>query len=245
MIRIYLGAVLLGAGIISFSRPHTSSGSSVCSIVPFPTHRDPQITVFIGRGARDSVSAGRGSVGYRVGGGHWSSNRTDRDVFGQRILVSRLAGAESETLRAIFTARHDSSVVVVPWDYDPGCAPALWGRSFIWTTPDSVGVFTVQLRSREQWSAGIPTFDAFMADIEPYPFGLFYQEGYRGTDAVAKGNGLSVLEFFDFYLALPAFRRYGPDSLQYHKVVCDWARDHPEQARRFPASRVVGWEGCR
>jgi hypothetical protein len=106
-----------------------------------------------------------------------------------------------------------------------------------------VGVFTVMLRERKHWAGDVPTFDAFAADIEPYPHGIFYQHGYRGTDAVQRGEGLTVQEFFEFYLALPPFDSY-PDSLQYRKAICDWAAAHPVQAGRFPASRLTQWERC-
>lgn len=244
MTRRYLSLALLAPLVTLLAVRGPAASSPVCSIVPFPVDRDSQTTVFIGRAVAETLYAGAGGVRYSVRGGHWSANRNDRRIFGQRIDVLRLGGAGAPALDTLFARRADSSVVVVPWDYDPGCETTLWGRSFLWTMPESVGVFTVILRPRENWAAALPTFDAFKADIEPYPHGIFYQEGYGGTGAVRQGGGLSVSEFFDFYLALPPFYGYGSDSLQYRKIICDWAAAHPQQALRFPASRLVSWQRC-
>jgi len=214
-----------------------------CSIVPFPVARDSQTTVFIARATGDTIYAGAGTVRYRVGGGHWSTNRNDRRIFGQRVVISRFAGAGTDSLRSVFARRGDSSVVVTPWDYDAGCEPAVWGRSFAWTPRDSVGVFTVLLRNRRHWAGDSPTFDAFAADIEPYPHSIFYQHGYHDTGAEERGESLTIEEFFEFYLSLPPFDSY-PDSLGYRKAICAWAAAHPTQAKRFPASRVTKWERC-
>jgi hypothetical protein len=245
MNRLLLSLAMLGCIASSLSVRPRSIEPSLCSIVPFPTERVPETTIFIGRAVAETVLAGAGAVRYSIWGGHWSANWRDRPIYGQRITVLRLAGANAALLSDLFAQRADSSVAVVPWDYDPGCKPTLWGRSFVWTVPESVGAFTVTLRPRSQWAGERPTFDAFTADIEPYPHGIFYQQGYRGTDAVRRGEGLSVGEFFDFYMSLPRFPRYGPDSLRYRKVLCDWAAAHPQQARRFPASRLVQYEPCK
>lgn len=244
MIRFLLSVAVLGlaGGVLVNSAP--SRTSAVCSLAPFPTARHAGTTVFIGRAADDTLFAGPGSVRYGVRGGHWSSNRDDRPVYGQRVIVERIAGAGADALSRSFSQRKDSSVVVVPWDYDPACKHTLWGRSFVWTPPDSVGVFTVSLRPHSQWAAQWPTFDAFAADMEPYPHGIFYQTGYLGTDAVPRGEALSVTHFFDFYLALP---EYDPDrshSLRYWETLCDWAAAHPREARLFPAAHVLQRARC-
>jgi hypothetical protein len=217
---------------------------TVCSIVPFPAVRDSQTTAFIGRALADTLYAGPGDVRYTLFGGHWSSDRGDRQIYGQRIKVLRLEGAGADRLRNAFAARRDSSVVVVPWDYDASCQPTPWRRTAGFTTPETIGVFTVRLRSENHWADGLPTFDALQADVEPYPHGVFYQQGYRGTDAVKRGEGLSVSEFYEFYLALPSVSPFSSDSLQYRQIMCGWARAHPKQAGRFPASRLIGWARC-
>jgi hypothetical protein len=176
--------------------------------------------------------------------GHWSSNRSDRQIFGQRVVVQRIAGAETDVLDSVFVARSDSSVLVVPWDYDPSCRPTLWGRSFMWTPPDSFGVFIVQLRPRHLWAGGVPTFDARQADIQPYPHAPMYAAGYRETRIIREGGALSVAEYFEFWLGLPTISPSGPDSLQYRRQFCEWAAMHPHAAQRWPASRLVSWQRC-
>ncbi len=217
---------------------------SVCSIVPFPTVRDSETTVFVGRARTDTLFAGPGDVRYTLFGGHWSSGRGDRQIYGQRIEVLRFDGAGVDRLRMVFATRRDSSVVVVPWDYDASCQPTPWRQSAAFTPGESTGVFTVQLRSQDHWADSLPTLDAFQADVEPYPLGVFYQAGYRGTDAIKSGEGLSVPEFYEFYLAMPSVSPFGSDSLQYRRILCGWARAHSKQAGRFPASRLVGWARC-
>jgi hypothetical protein len=114
----------------------------------------------------------------------------------------------------------------------------------MWTPPDSVGVFIVQLRPRHLWAAGVPTFDARHADIQPYPHAPMYVAGYRETRVIRQGGALSVAEYFDFWLNLPMVSPSGPDSVQYRRVVCEWAATHPREAQRWPAARIVVWQRC-
>ncbi|MEW5916681.1 MAG: hypothetical protein AB1762_09755, partial [Gemmatimonadota bacterium] len=137
-----------------------------------------------------------------------------------------------------------SSVVVVPWDYDPGCEPVVWGGSFAWTAPDSTGVFTVTLRSRELWVDSMPTFDARMAAIQPYPHGIYYQRGFRGARAIREGRGMSVREYFEFQLALTDSMRTGAGTEQLRTAVCGWAAEHRDRAARWPASQFVSVYRC-
>lgn len=94
-------------------------------------------------------------------------------------------------------------------------------------------------RARRAWHRGKPTFDAFAADLEPYPHGEFYRAGYRETDAVARGDALTAEQFFEFYLALPTWSPYDSDIPRRAPVtLIEWLTRHPEQAERFPVAAV-------
>ena len=49
-----------------------------------------------------------------------------------------------------------------------------------------------------EWADGRPTFDALHADLTPYPHAAFYQRGFRGTEPVGNGRGLTGAQMFDF-----------------------------------------------
>ena len=74
-------------------------------------------------------------------------------------------------------------------------------------------MFTVKLRPTADWAEGVPTFDAFMADTQPYPLGLFFQRGFRGTDELRNSPSLSAAEYFAFLRALPDREATPPDAL--------------------------------
>ena len=130
-------------------------------------------------------------------------------------------------------------MVVVPWDYDPGCEPTYWSRSARWIDSGLVGFYTLKLRSETQWVDAHPTFDAFTADLNPYPHGEFYRAGYRGTNALRSGVSLDARELFSLFRVLPfydASDRVSPDALVPLRA---WLAEHPELAKRYPADVMV------
>jgi hypothetical protein len=212
--------------------------ASLCSLVPLPYGRDPKVTHLVGVALPDTMLAGPGRVRPSRWGGHWGPGR-ERKVYGQLVRVDTLGGAQAGDIRNAFAQRGNRQVLLVPWDYDAACEPTYWTGSAAWVTPNLSGFYTVTPRVRRQWVDGIPTFDAFAADLEPYPHGGFFRAGYRGTDALRTSPSLEPRELFDLYDVLPiweAFERR--DSTAFARVVA-WARDNPDLAVKYPAQRIL------
>ena len=102
-------------------------------------------------------------------------------------------------------------------------------------------MFTLRLRPEEDWSAGMPTFDAFMADLEPYPHALFFRRGYRGTDALQTQPSLTPEEFFELYHGLPDRDLIRSDPAAAETQLEQWIEEHPHLAQKYPAPRILEW----
>jgi hypothetical protein len=155
------------------------------------------------------------------------------------IRVDRLAGVDSAVLEQAFARLGAREVVVVPWDYGPDCRPVIWGRSFRWVQSGAPGFYRLRARVASESASGRPVLDAVWADLEPYPHGLFFQRGYRGTDAVRTGRALTPAEYFTFYSALPstAVARESPQKAR--AILAELERIHPELAARYPATAAL------
>jgi hypothetical protein len=214
---------------------------ALCSLVPVAAYRDTATTFFVGVGAPDTVLAGRGST--RVGGGpgHWGRG-TERPIFGQVVRVGHhLGGAASSALERAFSKTGTREVVIVPWDYAPDCEPVPWGRSARWVDSTQSGFFRVRPRPESQWVDGRPVLDAYWADLQPYPHGLFFQHGYRGTSALKTGPSLTPEEYFGLYAALPDQVQAARESDSALTALAAWERAHPELAGKYPAPQILGF----
>jgi hypothetical protein len=192
----------------------------------------------LGVATPDTVLAGHGAVEAGTGPGHWGPGG-ERPIHGQLIRVERFGGADSTTLARAFGEAGNRDVVIVPWDYDPACRTAIWSRGARWVPLDRPGTFTVRLRPRSHWAQGIPTFDAFMADIEPYPLGVFFQRGYRGTDALQTQPSLTAAQYLELYRALPNGQMLRDDPEGAAELVAAWERANPELAATYPAPQIL------
>lgn len=228
---VLTASTLLAGGELDVAAP------SMCSLAPFSLWRQVGTTYFVGRALPESLLVGQGEVEPTRYGGHWGAG-SERPVYGQVVRVIRLRGHEQEALEQAFASRGSRDVIVVPWDYDPECAPTFWSRSASWISTDAPGSYAVRLRPKQLWKDGQPVFDAFMAGLTPYPHGPFYERGYRGTDALRLRPSLSADEFFDFQGAWPFF-----SSPRDYRVVRDslinWSRRHPELAGKYPAADLI------
>ncbi len=209
-----------------------------CSLVPIPLGRDTAASYFVGTATADTVLAGPGTVEPGVEAGHWGTGAS-RAVYGQVVRVDTLGGAHAAALRGAITRAGTADVVVVPWDYDPGCKPTFWNRSARWVEPGLVGFYRIRLRDPSAWASGRPTFDAFHASLQPYPHGAFFQAGYRGTDAIRTRPSLDAVEMFAFYEGLPTYREREHDPLRASERITAWQRAHPDLARKYPADEVI------
>jgi hypothetical protein len=213
----------------------SSAPIPMCSLVPVAVFRDSGVTHLVGTALSDTVPTGIGAIQPSEEGGHWGGGRM-RAVFGQVIRVDRLGGADSIQLERAFTKLGVREVVVVPWDYGPDCRPVVWGRSFRWVSSDAPGFYRLHLRPDTAWSSGRPVFDAFHADLEPYPHGVFFERGYGGTDAIRSGPTLTPAEYFVFYSALPSSADARARPQDARAILDAWEQAHPDLAGKYPAN---------
>jgi len=212
------------------------SPTASCTMRIFAHSRDSITTYLLGRSTADTILAGTGLVFPQSDAG-WARHP---GVFGQLIQVETLAGAHAEDVRKALAARRSSEVVVVPWGYDPGCGTDYWRRSARWTTPDSMGVFSLRLRPESLWVSGYPTFDARYASVYTYAYGPYTlgphdtvrNEG--GTHLVSQST-MSAAEVFALYMALPI----GTGDSTALARLREWVRANPTARTKYPGFMIL------
>ena len=211
-----------------------------CSKVPIPVGRDSGATYFVGSATSDTLHAGVGEVrvGQDGGGGHWGPTKP-RQVYGQVVEIGRLAGRGDSLLERAFRATGRRSAIIVPWDYDAGCAPVFWGTSARWIETEQPGFFILELRPERHWVGGIPVFDAFSPDLYPYPNALMYVRGYRGTGEARRPGALTPEEYFDVYGALPTWEEMQNDPAAAESRLQALERSRPDVVGRYPAAVIL------
>ena len=180
----------------------------------------------------DTVLAGAGTVTFAAGarGGHFGGDG-QRSIHGQLVSADRIGGPAASGLPSGVT-----QVVVVPWDYDPGCRPLPWGRSARFVAPGTRGLYVAELRAQEHWAGGIPTFDLHNPGHLPYT-ATTRIVGMGADTTVA--SLLSPDQVFDFYQALPTRGQVEQERWQALGPLRAWVRAHPDQAERAPAERLL------
>jgi hypothetical protein len=212
---------------------------TVCSPVPFAVFRDTTRTFLVGVGTSDTVLTGPGAVKFGTGAGHWGRG-AERPFFGQVVRVDRhVGGAAALVVERAFSKAGRREVVIVPWDYASDCQPVPWSRTARWADTTQPGFFRVRPRPESQWIDGRPVFDAYLADLEPYPHGLFFQHGYRGTSALKTSPSLTPEEYFELYAALPDYVQAEREPDRALTALTIWERAHPELARKYPAPEIL------
>jgi hypothetical protein len=210
----------------------------ICSPVPVAVFRDTAVTYLVGTATPDTLAAGLGSARPSADPGHWGAGRP-RPVFGQVIRVDRLGGADSALLERAFARLGTREVVVVPWDYGPDCSPVIWGRSFRWVEGGAPGFYRLRARPERESAGGRPVLDAFRADLEPYPHGIFFQRGYRGTHVVRTGPALTPAEYFTFYSGLPSSALAREKPQEARAMLEELQGRHPELTTKYPANYAL------
>lgn len=140
----------------------TPSPATACSLRPPWEYRTPRSVPFIGTALSDTLLAGPGMMNPIVAIGH-SGRGQPREIFGQRVQIDRVG----DIARRAFP-QGATEVVLVPWDFDAGCETVAWGRSARWLSPGTAGLFSAELRDREHWVDGLPTFDVLSTAFQPY-----------------------------------------------------------------------------
>lgn len=233
--------VVLGSATLMMSglgAVPSRGASPLCSLAPFPDARSPEVTYLLGRAQPDTVFAGKGDVQPSARRGH-SGPGTPRAVYGQRVQADRFGGADGVRLARAFRRNGSRVVLIVPWGYDAACKTTYWNGSARWIRLRDPGMFVLMLRPEAQWAKGIPTFDAFMADLEPYPHGRFYQREERGTEALKTMPSLSAAEYFELYRALPQRETIRTNPAAARQALDQWEQSNPRLARKSPATKIL------
>lgn len=236
-----LALVTLGSAALlmsGFGGASNTSARPLCSLAPFPDARFSGVTYLLGRARPDTVFAGKGGVQPSGRSGH-SGPGAPRAVYGQLVTVDQFGGADSASLARAFKHRRSRVVLIVPWGYDASCERTYWNGSARWIRLRDPGMFTLELRPEAQWAKGMPTFDAFMADLEPYPHGLFYQREERGTEALKTMPSLTAAEYFELLRALPERETFKANPAAARQALDTWEQKNPSQAKKYPATKIL------
>jgi len=223
------GLILLTAPLIYRPSP------SICSVISFPTERRSDEVYVLATAKPDTVPVVAGSVSPRTGEGHsgWTQGRSP---YGQVLTVERVGRPwEAQLPRAM------REVVLVPWDYGPGCEPVYWTRSAQWVPPGTHGVFRAKLRDREYWAGDRPTFDVSAPEYTPYPSarGLRRPPSFAASERDAYKRELTAVEFLEFVEAMPLEDSLTSDPDSAVSAVQSWARRNAELARAWPAFELL------
>ena len=202
------------------------------------TGRSVDDPYFIGTARPDTLLAGPGTLRPTGKGGHAGYGRP-RAIFGQLVRIDTIAGRHADRIRRALGTFREPEVLLVPWDYDPGCQTTYWNGSARWTEPGLVGFYTASLRPDSLWVGGRPTLDVFYGSTKPYPHNPSFRSGYGQTDDERSRASLTVREMFTFHEALPVYGAHEtPDSLR-DEPLRRWAASNPELAKRYPAHEVI------
>ena len=204
------------------------AASYACSKRAFYGLRAANRAHFIGTATPDILFAGVGGVRYA----EWarpSDPTTERPVFGQVVSVERIGGLAAKALRQPVL-----QVVLVPWAYGPDCVPIPFRGSWAWLNAGTRGLFSSGvLRDSAHWAGGVPTFDVFAPQFEPYPQ-LLMPRGSRSADA-----SVPVDELFELMELFPADHLL-PDSAEAATApLFAWARANPGLTRRYPIADAI------
>lgn len=237
MHKLMTGVVILAmsGSTVSESLPRAELR---CSISFAPGARGRTDTVLLASPTGDTLFAGPGELSPSAHGGH-SGTGAPGPIYGQVVEVVRFGGGDSVRLADAFRHPGNTRALIVPWDYDPGCDPARWTRSFAWLEPGALGTLTLQLRPDSMWVNGWPVFDAFMAVFEPYP--TADQRSGRAPIPSDDTPWLTPEQFFRLLLDLPPHEEWNerPDSSW--SVARAWQSANPELAERYPATAITAW----
>jgi hypothetical protein len=217
----------LGLSVIALVAAREAEACSL--IVQAPLMLGPRTAMMIAAPTVDSLFAGPGKTKYRLGPGHHGPVY-DRPIYGQVMRVDSALGPG---------ARPGSRVVLVPWDYDSMCNEVPWGSSFLWRRPTARGLYTAALRDSVDWAGGLPTYDVFVTEGQPY------------TDRPG-GNGVTVpnpgpvpLTPEELFAVARGFRvvTNAQEAEAATMAMYLWADANPQIAKRSPLDESLNFSG--
>ena len=224
-------AALLTAAMVVPQREARGEAKPFCSLIPAWDSRGEGPYV-LGTAKADTVAVSRPARPLHEEPGL----RLDPTwvPYGQVVEVARVGGPGADSLERVFARRGSRRVVVVPWAHTSSCETSPWNHASARFAPvGREALWTAELRPEEGWTDGMPTFDAWVARFQPYPYGPGLT---RGTYGAPRAEWLSAAEYFELYGTLPVWRR--GETLRRTPELRKWREDHPELATRHPASTI-------
>jgi hypothetical protein len=164
----------------------------------------------------------------------WLERLRDRPPYGQLATLERFGGPDSAQVAAA-VSRGRRRVVIVKWDMDSMCRPALRTERAPSFIAGERLFLTATLRDSSGWVGGRPTFD-----VTPSHF--VYSESRYGRGAPRWAAApLTADEVMSVYEALPSYEalRLEPDPSPVMAPLRTWMRRNASLAARPPADRMI------
>ncbi|MDQ3674083.1 MAG: hypothetical protein M3365_06890, partial [Gemmatimonadota bacterium] len=120
--------------------------------------------------------------------------------------------------------------------YGPDRVPVPWTKSGVWVAPGTHGLFTGVLRDSAHWAGGVPTFDVFAPELQPYPQQVQRQQrrSTPSTDTL-----VPIEELFQLIEIFPD-QRLLPDSAEAAtRQLFAWTKANPTLTRRYPIADAL------
>lgn len=149
---------------------------------------------------------------------------TEGPRWGQRVRLQQVAGPAADGLPP-----ETEHLILVPWSYGGDCRPLPWQESARFMEPGQTGFMNAALRDPEHWVDGVPTADVHNPYNHPFP-----QHASRVPQ-----DALGTEEVFRLHQVLPQKEALDADPRAAVAPLLEWAREHPDLARRWPASLVI------
>ncbi|MEX2530923.1 MAG: hypothetical protein WD960_09125 [Gemmatimonadota bacterium] len=220
-------------------------GSPLCTMDFFPLSKHPELTYFWGTFGTEMLAASPGDRSLPFERREWAMPYSLDGLVGQEFALEAVAGRDSEILRALdgFDGEEGPRrVVLVLWDYDPGCAPIPFKDGERLGIPGESVFAKGLLRERDLWSQGLPTFDLFFGGQHVYPFAAT-KHGRESAESLQRSRAergdtlpppphLAASEAFELVHSLPERCEYatypGITSARLDQLTETWAakRDH-------------------
>ncbi len=167
-------------------------------------------------------------TGHTTLAGTFGSPDTIVRATGYRFRVLDIAGGDTGL-------RPGSTFLVVPWKYDPSCAPTPWG-SDRWVPVGTEVVFTL--------SQGRPIArKEVVFDVRgwhaPYPNGEFLKYSARSSSPSDRSEWLTASEYFNLVSALPRLVSFPSTGTWRSEVERLFREGNPKWAVTFPGSEIL------
>jgi hypothetical protein len=208
-----LAVVLAGAALAA-----PSTAASACQTGRLLSVRAPLF--LLATAGADTVRAGPGPIRYTHG-----DTANLESIHGQRFRLDRIGGDVPPEL----SGAAGSEAVLVPYGWE--CRETWRWSGARWAAPGVQVLVDAQLRPRELWVDGRPTFDVeVLHDL--------YPESYaRHADTVTRL--LEPADVFEMTATLPTWQEVEADTAAAYRAFLRWATANPALASRFPATEAM------